>query len=275
MDDVLDPDREVYPHAPLKLVACEIAYTLAPGVNVEASAQGVYDALGTDYALPGVAPMGLIIEVPPGGGPPRTTTAPEGFRFLDRERTRSIVVTSRSMILEASSYTRFEEFAQRVSDAVTAVADVVRIAAAHRIGLRYIDEIPLCVLPEGQWDPYFSDGVLAPLQPVKDVGAPAEFITTCRYDLGADRQVTLRTGVLGAAVVSADGPLAIKGPSTPPLALIDIDSAWEAKTATTPLKFDAAAIEPLLMALHAPVRALFENSITDDLRNHVLRQESS
>jgi uncharacterized protein (TIGR04255 family) len=219
--------------------------------------------------------MGVTIEVPSGGGRPRTTATPDGFRILNRERTRSVVVTAQSLILETSVYTRFEDFAQRISDAVMAVGGALRVAATHRIGLRYIDEIPLSTLPAGTWDPYFSDVMLAPLRSVGGVGAPAEFLTTCRYELGNDRQVTLRTGILNSPVVSPDGALALKEPSVPPLALIDIDSAWHAITATTPLSFDTAAISPLVAALHAPVRALFEDSITDDLRDHVLRQESS
>jgi len=115
--------------------------------------------------------------------------------------------------------------------------------------------------------------MLAPLHPVEGVGVPTEFLTTCRYELGHDRQVTLRTGVLKSQVVSADGPLSIKEPSSPPLALIDIDSAWHAVATTTPITFDAATITPLIVDLHAPIRALFENSITDDLRNQMQRQE--
>jgi uncharacterized protein (TIGR04255 family) len=269
----LDPNREVYPRAPLKLVACEIVYTLAPGAAVETVQESFYDALGEVYPLPGVAPQGVVVEVLP-GAPPRTTQTPQGFRFLDRERTRSVVVSPQSLIVETSAYTRFEHFAERVTEAVTALAGVLRVAATHRIGLRYIDEIALHDLPDGRWEPYFSDAVLAPARAVDGVGAPAEFLTTCRYDVGGDRQATIRTGVLAAPVVSPDGPLAIPNPSRPPLALIDIDSAWQVVAATTPLPFDAAEIEPLLIALHAPVRALFEDNITDDLRK-VLRQEAT
>jgi uncharacterized protein (TIGR04255 family) len=108
---------------------------------------------------------------------------------------------------------------------------------------------------------------------VPDVGSPVEFLTTSRFLIGPDRNVVLRTGVLINPLVSPQGPLLIARPAEMPFFAIDIDSAWQAAV-TPPLPFNASAIADVLQSLHVPVRALFEHSITDKLREEVLRKET-
>lgn len=266
----LDPAREVYPNAPLQLVACEVAYALAPGADVNAAQDKIYEHLSDAYPLPGVAPASVTVELSPQGAV--TRQAPQGFRFLALDRTRSIAASPASIVIEFSRYSRFEEFLDGVVEAVQALTSAVRVAAAQRIGLRYIDEVALTALPDGTFDGYFTESVLAPGMEVREVGAPAEFLTTSRFNVEQDTHTVMRTGVLTTPVVSPEGPLAIARPTEGPFFLIDIDSAWQATT-TPPRPFDPSVIAESLQALHAPVRALFENSITDKLRDDVLRKE--
>lgn len=256
----------------MKLVACEVAYALAPGADVPSARNAVYDRLAETYPLPGPVPQQVTVHVRPGG--PVTQQMDHGFRFLDRERLHSVVATPESLIVETSHYTRFEHFVERVTEAVTALREYVSVAAAIRVGLRYIDEIPLAELPENRFDPYFTASVMAPARAVPDVGEPVEFMTTSRFSVGPDTNTVMRTGVLQTPVVSPEGPLRIEKPSTPPLFLIDVDSAWEA-VMTAPRAFERDAVSDLLYELHAPVHALFEHSITDKLRDDLLRKEAS
>lgn len=266
----LDAGREVYSNAPLKLVACEVEYTLAPGADVNAARDEIYGRFADTYPLPGVAPASVTLEVGPQGAV--THQSPQGFRFLDLERTWSIAASPASLVVESSRYIRFEDFLERVIDAIEALGSAVRVAAAQRIGLRYIDEVPLTILPDGTFDGYFTDSVLAPGREVPEVGRPAEFMTTSRFTVAPDTNTMMRTGVLTTPVVSPQGPLAIAKPSVGPFFLIDIDSAWQATT-TPPRPFDSPGVADALYSLHAPVRALFEHSITDKLRDDVLRKE--
>ncbi len=268
----LDPAREVYPRAPLQLVACEVAYALAPGTDIGTAGDALYERLSGSYPLPGTPPASLTLQVGPAGPMPQLA---QGFRFLDLERTRSIAVSPASIILETSQYHRFEEFLERATEAVAVLGSVMRVAAASRIGLRYIDEVPVTDLPSGSFDGYFTESVLAPGRQVPDVGQPVEFLTTSRFVVGPDRNTVMRTGVLTTPVVAPDGPLAIARPTTAPFFLIDIDSAWQAGPETRPLPFDPSAIKDILYSLHAPVRALFEESITEKLRDDVLRKEET
>lgn len=268
----LDPTREVYPNAPLQLVACEVGYVLAPGADINSARDQVYEQLEPEYPLPGEAMMSLTVAMGPQGA--TTHQESQGFRFLDRQKTNSVAATPTSVVIESSRYTRFEEFLERILNAVDAMGASLRIAAATRIGLRYIDEIPRSRLPEDTFTGYFTESVLAPGQEVPDVGEPAEFMTTSRFAVATDTHSVMRTGVLSTPVVAAQGPLTIPRPTTGPFFLIDIDSSWQALE-TESRAFDRGAISEVLYALHAPVRSLFEQSITDKLRNEVLRTEET
>ena len=155
----LDPGREVYPRAPLQLVASEVAYALAPGANIADAADALYERLSQAYPLPGPPPASVTVEVGPAGA---VTHTQQGFRFLDLERTRSVAVSPASIVVETSRYHRFEDFLERTVEAVAALGSVVRVAAASRIGLRNIDEVPVTDLPSGSFDGYFTESVLAP-----------------------------------------------------------------------------------------------------------------
>jgi uncharacterized protein (TIGR04255 family) len=134
----LDPDREVYVNAPLQLVACEVNYALAPG-DMDAARDGLYERLADVSPMPGPAPAAVTLEIGPAGAVPQLA---QGFRFLNLERTWSVVVSPVSIVLETSRYHRFEVFLDRVVQAVEALGAALRVAATPRIGLRYIDEVP-------------------------------------------------------------------------------------------------------------------------------------
>jgi uncharacterized protein (TIGR04255 family) len=128
-------------------------------------------------------------------------------------------------------------------------------------------------LPDGSFDGYFTDTVLAPGMLVPDVGRPEEFLTTSRFAVGPDRSTVMRTGVLTTPVVAPDGPLAISRRTETPFFLVDIDSTWQAGTETSPVAFTWSVLVDILDSLHTPVRALFEHSITEKLRHDLLRKE--
>ncbi len=271
MSSLLDPDREVFPNAPLKLVACEVSYQLAPGADLDAAKQPFYDEMEDRYPLPGHPPhLELRMDAGP-NGPVQQVTA-QGFRFLSRDKTRSIVAAPQALVVETSAYTRFEAFSATVAEAVEVLGRHLRIAVVERIGLRYIDEVPLASLPGDTFDGYFSDAALAATAQVEGIGRPEESLTTVSYALGADCRVILRTGSVRQPVVTTNGPLLIKEASTAPLFIIDVDSAWQATT-TTPLAFDPLAVSDMIAQLHRPVRTLFNHTITEKLRDDVLRKE--
>jgi len=270
MSDLPDA-REVYPNAPLKLVVCELRLQLAPGSAAAAAELPLYDEIGDDYPLQGPPDQGFRVDLSPAGP---VSTPVRGFRYLTRDKARSVAVSSESLIVETSSYLHFEQFSDQIGDLIDALGRHLKVVSVERIGLRYIDELPIAGLPGQTVEAFFAPSVLACGSEIPGLGEPAEFLSTSSYRLGDDRVAVMRAGLVDQPFVTSNGPLRIPHPSTGPLFVIDIDCSWTAVN-TPSLPFERPAITAVLADLHIPVRSLFENTITEKLRNDVLRKEGT
>lgn len=266
---MVDPERrEVYPNAPLKLVACELRLQFAPGADLAAAKKPFYDDVEGTYPLPGIAPTNAFkVE---SGTQGALQDLQNGFRFLSRTKTHSVAVGSDFLTLETSAYTTFEDFSNDICRAVEVLGDHVRVASVERIGLRYIDEIDLSALPDGSLTGYFRDGILSSGDPVPGIGPPVEFMTTMSYNLGGDGAAVVRAGRIDRSIIDVNGPLTIPSPSNGPRFVIDIDCFWEPSSS---IELATQVVQEILSELHASVHILFENSLTDKLRDEVLRKE--
>lgn len=260
-----------YPNAQLRLVACELRHRLAPGVELQHAARPFYEWVEEGYPLEGPAP-GFTFRVESGPDGQRQTVQAGGFRYMSRDRTESVTVTEGALTIETTAYSDFARFRTAIERAIHALAGSVKVPAIERVGLRYIDEFELSSLPNGSIDEMFSEAIAGGAQPLADLGVPAEFLTTSSWLLGEDRVAVLRAGIVSQPVVVGTGPLRAKKVSEPPLFLIDTDCAWTSDT-TPPLSLDADAILTMVDELHTAVDALFENTITDRLRNEVLMKD--
>lgn len=263
--------REVYPNAPLKLVACELRLQFAPGADLSAAEVPFYEEIGDDYPLQGPADQGIRVDLSPSGA---VSTELRGFRYLTRDKTRSVAVNNSALVVETSSYLHFEQFAEQIGDVVDALGRHVRVVSVERVGLRYIDELPIAGLPGQTTDEFFASAALAAGTAIPGLGEPTEYLSTMNFQLGEDRQAVMRAGRVEQPFVSSLGPLRIPHPSTGPLFVIDADCSWTAVD-TPSLPFDRGTITDVLTDLHGPVRLLFEHTITDKLRNDVLRKENT
>jgi uncharacterized protein (TIGR04255 family) len=266
----LDPDREIYPGATLQVVAMEIGFFDELPEDVLLLQNDIYKAVKETFPLPGPAPREVTFEIN-GDAPPTPRNSPAGFRFLDRPRTKSVVLTSRNLIFETSAYEKFEGFVEDALGVASAIAEIASIPAIAKIGLRYIDEIPESLLPEPNWSKYLASPLLGILDHFKDE-SPSEFNFAARFKYEAERQLILRYGLLSDPAVNPNGPLNIPHKTEGQYFLFDINSFWDAPSDDIPA-FDRKLVEDTLYALHDPVSKMFEDAITDDLRNDVLRKE--
>lgn len=263
-----DPDREIYPNAPLKLVAFELRFPQAPEL---ARPPAQFErAIKHELPILGPVPQEVRIELQP-AGPIATQHVGGGLRRLDRRRRRSIVLTPVNLILETSSYTRFEEFREFVDAALRALATSADIPASTRIGVRYIDEIDSALLAQPvHWDRYIAPALLGAMTHFGTT--PVELQTAAIFRPSAEDSVVLRYGIANQPVVDPAGPLAITDSPAGEYFLIDIDSSWSAPGDDLP-EFNADGVLEHLDRLHAPVREAFEAAITDELREELLREE--
>lgn len=262
--------REIYPNAPIALVACEIRIP-STGQPLEPSqTRALEEALGDAFPL--AMPVNRqTVQIGNVAGP---ATNERVERFADRERRAVVSVTPASLVVETSQYRGYEAFRPLLDLAIRAVTDSVAPKGPMRIGLRYIDEIRLMDNPTSlhDWEDYLSEAITG----VSALGEAAGGLEP----KGWQGQAAF-SGEDGMTVVVRYGPrdgLAVKPDGLPqrhvepgPFFLFDIDSFWEPSGGIP--EWDVDWLLGQCDQLHAPIRALFEGVITDKLRDEVLRVE--
>lgn len=269
-------DREIYPNSPLVLVAVEIRHPKSMPIDVAALSKLKRD-------LADVLPLSKQVQRVKVTTTARETTqvTEKAPRFLSRDGRISATFFSEALILETTSYTRFEDFVSVLNLVLTARNEAAPLDGVERVGLRYIDEIRVPQDDGVTWSEWVSPTLLGP-QPLADAinldilesqgtmvfASSGEHLTYPGSD-GSEHRMVLRYGPgLGYAIEPGDA-LRRSLPAPGPYFLIDIDSFWTAGP-TTP-EFNERGLTTLVSGLHAPVRALFESLITDRLREEVLR----
>ena len=262
------PEREIYPNAPLEFVVCELKYPLAP-------------ALGDDTLLPGLhrvfrdwlplVEAGVETTLVIGAGPGMPPAATRQFRFMNRERTLSVLVTPTVVSVESTDYSRYEELRASVARAIDALHQTdARIVGITRIGLRYIDEVRVAAQTEVTWADYIDEKLSAPLSLTLGGHPPALTQGTAQFDLGDARHVVMRYGARNGQAVGNAPLRRRRADQHGAFFLIDIDSYWASDDPA--VEFDADAALEVCDNLHGPIRELFEASITNRLRDDVLRR---
>ena len=259
-----DPTREIYPNAPLKLVAFECRFE---PISLEADSLGKFqDRLAEEFPIVGTPPQQQVVITHAGA-----SASGQGTRCFDLERRRSVLLTPESIGVETSRYTRFEEFRDVISQTVDALFDVVSSVSPVRLGLRYIDEIDEDALPSPvRWSRYIEPALASAIEHFP--APPAEHQTAALFEPARDQRVVLRYGLMRQPAVDPAGPLVIDRPPRGRYFLIDIDSSWN-RTDPLPATADKEWMLDMLAILHAPIRDLFERAVTDALRDELLRKE--
>lgn len=265
-------DREIYANAPLRFVAFEVRITPVPHFGLAEGSSRVYEALRP--LLPIIGPPLHQATISIGGdvaGVPAHTISGGPLRMLDRRRQLSVVVGVNAITVETSSYEQFEAFSDFIGQALRAIEPTAAIGGMHRIGLRYVDEIRVPdVMHPADWSPYISSSLLGALALGGDLEASL-MQGYAEYRVSDREQTNVRFGALAGHVVDPNGPLRLSPVDDGPFFLVDIDSFWTAPEDELP-EFSTDAVLEICESLHRPIRRLFEASITEKLRNDVLRR---
>jgi uncharacterized protein (TIGR04255 family) len=263
-----DPDREMYPNAPLQLVAWELR---TPAIPEFLTPSGVVQSMSgrlRDLAPIVAQPETFLVVEPTPQAQPRGEARQ---RLLDRKQTLSITVGPTATIIETTAYTRFEEFAEVIERVVRAIESIGTAAGFERIGMRYIDEIRVPGIEDpGGWSGYINETLLARLPLESAAIASAQNLV--EYVMGSNYHVTLRSGALVGRTVDSSGPLRLIRVEDGPYFLLDIDSYWTKPRDEPFPEFSTEEVLAISNQLRQPVRSLFEGSITEKLRDEVLRR---
>ncbi|WP_164873501.1 TIGR04255 family protein [Streptomyces sp. S063] len=260
-------NREIYPNSPLALVTVEVKYPYAPRLRQ-------VDALDRiQMSLEGLLPIRqreqrFTLQVAMGAGPLASPPqAMDVFRFLNKSRRRSAVISPEAFSVEMTDYREFSEFLELISAVAQAIQAEGAIPAVERIGLRYIDEIrvPEKITEASQWSNWLAPELLPSTE--SRAGTARAVQGAILYETAPSSQLRLSFASLeGQGVVSND-PLRRKSiPEPGPFFVIDIDSFWEAASPEDSQEFDVELLKQTVGELHDPMGRVFQSVITDKLR---------
>ena len=116
------------------------------------------------------------------------------YLFKSRKKEWTVAFRASAIALETTRYTNFEEFAQRLGNLIAKSRSLLDTDFFTRVGLRYIDEIPI---EDGELAGWVRDDLVAPL--IQGVyGTVEHFLQEVRGFMAIGRY-TFRHGTVGSA----------------------------------------------------------------------------
>lgn len=261
--------HEVYVNPPVALVALEVKHPSSDQLT-PAETRGIRQRLREYVPIAKNASAVNTIVVPGGQGSARV----EPFtRLVDRSNTMAVSFRQEALVVETSTYLGWDVFRTVVAEAIKARLTEAPIEGVERVGLRYINEVrvPLAS-PHIDWTEWVQPQLCGP----RSAADPLPLVRWQGVGLYGEqpgRMVIFRYGPIAeGSGLNLQIELRRRTPPTPgPFFLMDIDSFW------TPDEDIPEANYDQLMSrcdeIHEPVSAIFENSVTDQLRG-VFRQNA-
>lgn len=262
-------EHEVYPGAPVVLVALEVRHPIAD-LLTPAEIRAIKKQLSAVLPL---ELLGQMANVQVSSGISAPDVSIEGFpRFLNRRKTMSISFRREAVVLEATDYPGWHEFRELVELMLKVRKETAPVTGVERVGIRYINEIRIPnEIGASTWSDWLHPSLLGPS--LADIGMPlTQWQGVGIYGTQPGQMLLARYGPRSGAAVDASSGLRRRHPNeSGEFFLIDLDSFW------TPEE-DVPEFEPDMLMLccdrlHAPIRTSFEAMISERLRDEVLRSD--
>lgn len=259
---MLDPDRPIYPEAPLKLVTFQIQFPRIPDLDDLTPPRDIASALRERYPILGGPPPVLQLDIGPGQSQQRA----QGSRLMNMSRTWNVTITGQTVAVETSHYQRYEKLAEEVEWVLERIHAATPIPAVTRLGLRYINEIEMPNIETlADWKEWINPDLI--------VGGligeyrTHDYLAQALIEVDEFRRMAIRYGRISQPVVDPNGVLRIEDSPIGPYFLLDVDSFWE-PSRDEYREFNAEEIREVSLTLHDPIRVIFERAITPTLRDH-------
>lgn len=248
MNEARDYARRKYGSNYLRLVLCQIQFPILMRFEDPAFQGSLQEALRAEY--PRVQQeQQMAVAVGPGGGLVSTPAGAQ-WRYQDLDGTWSVVLQRNFAGLETNSYNHYEDFEQRLSRLLRALAQL-GITVSERLGLRYINEFTHV---EGS--------------------RPSDWRVLLREDLLGIASEELLDGEIVHAVqdirtTRVDGTLVMRhgfvnGDGRGPYYLLDLDHFREG-----PRDYGEEALLREARTFHKAISRVFELTLQPDMRKHM------
>lgn len=258
---------EVYPNAPLALVAAEIRFPPVSERELGMPVQKlIRDQLGSNWVIQNDSTQTFQAQVGP-AGPKASLTHETTPRITSRKRTKTVTVRPGSLTIEVTDYKHFAEFRALLERAASATESVIHPDGIIRAGLRYIDEISVPISPPN-WRQWLDESLFPP---AKEDLVPSQWTGTVQYNVDVDQLLVFRYGPSQGPVVSSTPHLRRPRLPTGPVFMLDFDSSWQPSDIP---EFSALEIVSAADRLRSPLRGLFDSLVKPELLE-VFRKESN
>lgn len=266
-------EREIYPNAPIVLMAVEVRHPLCESLERKLVTQ-LSQSLSRVLPLPGeLNAVSLVVQAGPNSQPVQQQVIDTVPRWTSRDKRTALTVRKDGLVIETTDYGSYDRVRELLDVALHARLAVAGPAGVERIGLRYIDEIRVPA-EDGEVTPAWQEWVDPSLVGPAHIGNDVDLVPAANEGLivfsgNSNRALVLRYGGQSDYAVPSTPDLRRPLPPPGPLFKLDIDSFWQAGDAVP--EFDPDFILDQADALHLPVRGVFESLITERLRKEVLR----
>jgi uncharacterized protein (TIGR04255 family) len=265
-------EREIYPNAPLVLVALEVRHPTAD-LLTHAQRLEIKRRLAAHVPIMRTGQLTQVTAVQTAGAPtaPPEVRIEEFPRYFSRDNTMAVSVRAEALVIETTRYLQWEQLRALAVEVLEARQDIGGVDGVERVGLRYINEIRVPGEAVHDWAPWVDPTLLGPASVGEQLGlTAAHWQGVTAFTPGRERTVVLRHGPRDGFAVDPGGDLKRATPTPGPFFLLDIDSFWTPGEGIP--EFDIETLLTTCNELHTPVRGLFECLITDRLRKEVLRR---
>ena len=260
--DVMTSTGEVFPNAPLSLVAMEVRFPEAAAVQPRLGIQRqLSDRLGEEWVIEAGKQQKMELAFGAGGFGTPNVNVENINRITIRDRTQVVTLRADALTVEVTRYSGYLAFRSLLQRVFEAVEEIDRPDGVARLGLRYIDElsVPSDGLP--RWSEWVHPSLLPP-----SLGTewPESWASAAQYNFAPDRQLVLRYGPSEQPLAATNGPVRRLRVVTGPVFTLDLDSFWQPSGIP---RFSAAELLDECDTLRAPSRMLFDSLITEKLLN--------
>lgn len=212
--DLPKADDRVAARSSVAMAICQIRFDEQDTIGSGATAVAFHERLGGSEGpyskIESAAGTNrIMVEMGPGGPVQQSTARQVGWSLEAEDGSWSLALLPNSIGLQANegfgAYEGWDDFLERLTNALEALQEVASPALEQRLGLRFVDRIPGTPLgvegPTG-WEPYINARFLGPIaEPA--IGSATQFAQQQLFLDAGDRAVcSMRHGL--AAVLAAD-----------------------------------------------------------------------
>lgn len=262
----------VQPNAPVALVTMEIRHPATDSLTESASRE-IKHLLINDLPIERQA-QDVSWGMTAPGAPPQPV-ADRFVRYGNRDNTVAASLKNQAVVVETSAYSSFEAFTDIVLRVVDARAQVSSIVGIERIGLRYVLEIRVPAGVDGRidWSNWIDEQLLGPQRITPGGLFLTEWQGAAVYrEPQPGKSLIVRYGPgVGQALDASYHLRRVTPAQAGPFFLMDIDSFWTPPTGSIP-EYNRDALVSTFQDLYGPARVVFQDLITNRLKEELLRQ---